>query len=255
MSASAESVTINIVNPLGPGLGTVYSNALSYSFNGSGIQDLYYAGVFNTQIVNSQNQTSATAHTYCIDLYHDFGGPPTSWSATSGNSWNAGGQWTDPTNPGQYDIGGALAYLVNTYDPNVTNAVANNDLATAKLQAAALQIAIWSVDYNGTGVATDDLANLSAGRFYFRAGNTVTPDIQNQVYMLANQEIASIGTNVGDANFYAADHSVASQDLIGPSSINFPASVPEPSSIAMMAVGLWIVAIRSHKSIRARRGA
>ncbi len=254
-AAIADPVTVNIVNPLDPGL--------TVTFKFSNLPSTTYAGVFNTDIM-ANGQTSSVFDTYCIDLYHDFGGPITQWTADTSTTWNVGSN-SDSSNPGVAGIGGAMAYLYDQYDPAVVAAVAAAAAAqdpqhpevaaafyaTARLDAAALQVALWSVEYNGTGVKTDDQSNLAPGRFYLGAGDTTNHDLQNQVYTLANSDIASIGTNQGTAIFYISQRDALSQDLIGPGTVNIPlAIVPEPSSVAMVAVGLGVVVLRRVRNSR-----
>ena len=224
-TVSADPVTINI-NSLGAG---VYN--LNSTFN-TNAEPIYFAGTFNTTYTNSANQTSINFDSYCIDLYHNFS-VPASWAATTSATFNGN---TGPTIAGHNagSNGGYLATLYNTFDASATKPLTN-------IQAAGLQVALWSVEYNGL-VAT----NKNGNNFFFDTDNST--DDQSLVYTQANADINIVKSlGMSSATFLMAIHNPTgnAQDLIGPNSATFNSLlVPEPGSFALMLAGLGLVVIR-----------
>ncbi len=141
---------------------------------------------------------------------------------------------------------GLIAYLIySQYDsPTLTNAC----------KAAALQIAIWTVEYDG---AVSN-SNAGAGKaFSFATGNG--SDDQTAVYNQVQTYLTGLGSG-GPVEFYLASAHPdglegLDQDLVG-GIPTIPFSVPEPSSFALMGFGLGaFAAFRVRKARRARRDA
>jgi hypothetical protein len=194
--------------------------SLSWTFNGQSETGL--AGTLSTTL----NGTGQQFDTYCVDLYHDFT-PGSSWSVDvvpissyQGESGVAKGD-----NPG--GNAGAIGYLYDKFASQVTTAI----------EGAALQVAIWKVDY-------DDNNSLSTGSFRF-APSCDPKSVQSQVYDQAMIYLAGFnGTQASTGATYlmATSHpNGLNQDFVGPGGSVSPFTVvPEPSSIVLVVAGLGL---------------
>jgi len=244
MSVSADTITLASINP-----GLTNDFTVFAPTNDAGT--LYFAGVFNTT-----DNGGPTFVSYCVDLYHDQG-VSQSWSASQSGSLN------DPTNPiitssnPNVTTSQELAYLFNT------NGVA---AATSNVGAAALQIALWAVEYDGPNVATSNgpgtysiggpsdvfqiAGNGSDGNSAITAAIGFINDLHTA--LATNPSLVALQT----ATFFVVDDhastGTAYQDLITGSGPAFaPFAVPEPSSLVLMAIGgLGAVAFRIRKARR-----
>ncbi len=183
--------------------------------------------------------------TYCVDLYD------TTYVGNGGSNWSAeiqpvvGASAGNPAGNPTGGNGGAIAYLYSQFAASVSTGI----------QGAALQIAIWKVEY-------DDSGNLATGNFRF-ADSADLNSVQHLVYAQATAFLAGFdGTQTSDnATFLmATSHPNALyQDLVGPAIIPgvvLPntAAVPEPASVVLMLSGLGAVALTSRRR-HASRGA
>ncbi len=226
MTASAEPITVTGENQKLIGTITVGGQGLA----GYSASQQYYIGSLTT------NLGGPSFDTYCIDLNHSFSTPAT-WNVTNLSTFDSGPSDTDSANNSNSTIKVVgsyqkLAFLIDTYGPGATTAD----------KAAALQIALWTVEYGSTVqvTVTSDLSTVNG---------LVTS------YINAANSASTATLNSAAATFFVAtDPSVPHQDLIGlpPGQINPLAVVPEPSSVAMMAVGLGLAVLRVRKSRRAR---
>lgn len=113
-------------------------------------------------------------------------------------------------------VGGKIAWLYNTYAaPSLSS-----------IEAAALQIAIWEIRYDG---GTIDLGS-NGGKFFINTGFTDDTAIISK----ANQYLTSIGTNSSEATWLRNDQT---QDFVASQ------RVPEPGALALLAAGLPLIAL------------
>ncbi len=191
--------------------------------------------------LTSHQAGGSSFDTYCVDLYD------TTYVGNGGSTWTAsvlpigsfGGNTAHSPSGGN---GGAIGYLYSTYDA----------AATTRIQGAALQVAIWKLEY-------DNNNSLSTGNFRFADSSVLTSD-QHLVYTQAMAYLAGYNGTQSSNNallFAATAHpNGLYQDLVGPS-VAFPnivtnASVPEPASMAMVGLGLGVAGIAG---LRKRRRA
>jgi hypothetical protein len=259
MSASADTIQVSSFNP---GL----SNAFYLSTTATGGLPAYVVGDGNVNfagVFNTTDNSGPSFVSYCVDLYHDqnYGPPP--FSATQSSSLS--GDRTNPilvsSNP-NVTTSQELAYLFNT------NGLA---VATSYVGAAALQVALWVVEYDGPNVTYN---NGSGGVFSIGGSSDVVQIQGNSTY--GNEAIAQAIGFIQDlqnqvnnnptlvalqaATFFVVDNHDTTgydfQDLITGSGSGFsPGVVPEPSSIALMVVGLGAVAFRVRKARQTRGNA
>ena len=208
-SASAD-VTISVTSAE-PGL-----SGFSYEFNSS-LKSGIFAGALLTQV------GSGTAFdSYCIDLNHQFS-PPTHWQANEATTFT---NTSDSSNHTIVGSASALAYLYNTYSGlqnTGSNSYSQNTLA------AALQIALWTVEYDGNN------GNNQSASSAFNFHNISNTTADKAAITLANSYITamqSVNYSAQTAEFYLAEHVGSSyQDLIGPSGASPTVTTPEPSTL------------------------
>ena len=224
VSAQAQ-ITMTTTNRIIPGYGINFSYSSvngGTPVNGS----TSYAGPFATNVVGP-GIAFTNFDAYCVDLGHVL-------------------QPTETLNPKDIKTafpksGAQIAYLYDTFAAGVGSSAA---------KGAALQIAIWEVEYD-YGVNGID---LNAGNFQF---TSVADDTSGNKYsaikgFLTNNDHTGYLDNVpttfaGTATFLDAVHptSTTGQSLIG------PANVPEPGAISLMIsgmVGLSTFAVRRRKA-------
>jgi len=194
------------------------------TFNFNGNTETGLAGTLVTTLPGGQK-----IDTYCVDLYDTtyVGNGGSNWSAevlpiSAFKDYASGAHW------------GGIGYLYANYDATVAG----------RIDGAALQIAIWKVEYDGTN-------NLAAGTFQLSDSADAHSD-QHLVYDRVNEYLASYDASKVDSGetFLRAtshpDHLY--QDLVGPGTN----AVPEPASIAMLGCGLaTFLAARAWRGRRA----
>jgi hypothetical protein len=199
------------------------------TFNGGA--GFYYAGI-QTATLDGTHFFDA----YCVDLYHDnfipvsypvtlqpiatLSSPPISGpGATGGN-------------------GAGVGYLYNT-----DAAGASND----RVKAAALQVAIWTLEYGGAFVDTDTaLIN----------GN-LQQKVAYQAKLYLNDYTANFHAGPGnDAIWYKANphNGTLYQDLVGPGSVTVTFATPEPSTLLAAGIGILASLGLWHRRRVARSG-
>jgi PEP-CTERM motif len=198
---------------------------VTFSFAGSAETGL--AGTLTTKLPSGQS-----VDTYCIDLYD------TVYVGNGGSTWSAEVlSMSQYTGNSAFAItggnGGAIAYLYSQFASTVATSV----------QSAALQIAIWKVDY-------DDSGDLATGNFQF-ADSSDPNSIQHQVFVQTSAYLAGFDPTLstGEATLFRATSHPDDlyQDLVAPenvyASLVLNAAVPEPSSMAMMLSGLVVAGL------------
>ncbi len=141
--------------------------------------------------------------------------------------------------------GAQVAYLYDTFVGSVGNDA---------VKGAALQIAIWEVEYDYTGSGVTHGIDLNDGAFKFtsvRGDDAGGTEYNNILAQLTNTGHTGYLDNVptsfsGTAKFLEANHPTGNtgQSLIG------PANVPEPGMVSLMAsslVGMSAFALRRRR--------
>ena len=209
--------------------GVNHLETVTFTFNGHVETGL--AGTLTTKQVSG----GPSFDTYCIDLYHNFhvGNGGSTWDAEVLPISSFKGDTGVPQGDALGGNAGAIGYLYNKYAANVTT----------DIQGAALQIAIWKVDY-------DNSANLATGSFRFAPTSNDPNSVQSQVYEQAKAYLAGFdGTqSSGNASFLRAlSHPNGTrQDFVGPASI----AVPEPASVALVLSGMGVVLVARRRMNR-----
>jgi hypothetical protein len=182
-----------------------------------------WVGPINASLSNTVTHTTSTFRTYCVDLLRDVGVPstPTVYqgdmvSGTPAFQRTEGGVATSN--------GARAAYLYAKFNPGVTTVA----------QGVGLQLAIWSVIYNGA-ISTGDygLAQSDGGQFWVGAGAPADAYADAKSYLQQ-----SLGRR-GDVTFYFG----ATNGPNGPGGIQWQMGgtnafiTPEPSTLAAAAIG------------------
>lgn len=215
LSASADVITVTKIDQALTG---------EVKVNGVSTGDVYI-GSFSTTFTPTGGTATPSFDAYCIDIFHEFYAPA-SWTATqtTSASFNANGN-SDPTNPGQANIGSSLAYLYDTYASS----------ATTGTLGAALQIALWTVEYDGVNGNPNTGSVFSIASGQSTALDTAIADAKTYIADMPST------TSSSSASIYLAVHPTSNpslyQDLIGPGGTSQPNAVPEPSSMVLAAVG------------------
>lgn len=210
-------VTMTTANRISGGYG------INLTYNGVS-EGTSYAGPFATSLVGP-GFAYTNFDSYCVDVTHSLLSTETVTVKDIKTAIPASGA--------------QIAYLYNTF----AGGVGNN-----ALKGAALQIAIWEVEYDygiGSGL------NLNAGNFLFTsvAGDDGSNTKYNSVLgYLTNTNHTGYLDHVpsnfgGTVKYLEADHptSNTAQSLIG------PANVPEPGMVSLLAsslIGMSAFAIR-----------
>jgi hypothetical protein len=199
--ASAYAATLNVTNVQVP-----YADSVSWNSNtlANGLSTGTGAGIAGEILLTTSSRTYAT---WCVDLFHDvsIGGSYT-YTTTALMSDNSGASASVPPSNGlsatQLTDIGFLAYEGTM----AMNASPSNDLS------AAYQAAIWTVEYNLTGVTSS-----SSG---FASEYTTVMDSLSGA-------VGRGGAQLSDLN---AQGLFTAQNL-------YTSSIPEASTWAMMGLG------------------
>jgi hypothetical protein len=181
---------------------------------------------------------SQLAYVYCVGFFTDVYVPGDYNATTVTNNGTADGV-TDNNNSQVVAVNnaGEIAWLLDTFAGAAAVAGAGGD----QTQEQALQAAIWSVEYNGTGTAAGDpvLTGLAGQGYYGQ-------------YLA---DLSALGSNTADVatvDWFSPTISGSStvyQALVGPN-----AAVPEPASILLLGTLLLFFAIStSRKKLGAGR--
>jgi hypothetical protein len=146
--------------------------------------------------------------------------------------------------------GGNGAGVGFLYDQFATTIADEANGASKNIDGAALQVAIWKVEYDNGGP-------LSSGHFQM-ADSSNRYSIQHEVFAQATSYLSAYnGSQAGDATWYeAVSHPVVSgvttnQNMIGPATISTQGiPTPEPSSIVMAGVGMIAVLAYARRTRR-----
>ncbi len=197
----------------------------------------YYAGTFTASLNGGPSFDS-----YCVDLYHtDF------VSGTSGPSYLVNPVPIADLTSGSGGNGSGVGYLYDQFAPVVA---AMSPGQAQNIDGAALQVAIWKVEYDNGGP-------LTTGNFTVRDSSNPS-SVQHQIFQEATYFLSFYnGTQSGDALWLAAlTHPLSksgvpiNQDLIGPVDPGSqaqlpPLAAPEPATIISGALGaLGLLAYR-----------
>ena len=182
-----------------------------------------YAGAFSTTV-----QGGSTFDTFCIDLY-DSTYPGATWQVTAAPIGTfAGNAASDPMG-GHGDAIGALYSRFVADDSD-------------RIKAAALQLAIWKVEYDGT-------TSLSTGYFQFADSSDPSSD-QHLVYAQLMSDFNGFDpdTAEGPGTLLAATSHPNGlyQDLVGPAQSNQldTLATPEPATLTLAFTALVALIVR-----------
>jgi PEP-CTERM motif len=191
-----------------------FGNLIGVNVTFNGGSGFYYAGI---QTASLDGQVWFDA--YCVDLYHD-NFVPVSYPVTLLPIATLSS--TPISGPGATGGNGAgVGYL---YDKDAPGA--SND----RVKAAALQVAIWTLEYGGAFADTDT--------------PLVNGTLQQQVAYQANLYLTDYTNNhVGapnDATWFKANphNGVLYQDLVGPGTVTVTVATPEPSTVLAAGIGI-----------------
>ena len=157
-------------------------------------------------------------YSYCIDVAENLADPQTV-TVTS----------TEGFTNGVPNGGAKAAWLYNTYAAGIR---ANTNVATANIQAAALQVAIWEAMY-------DTSNNLSAGGFILNTSGSIRS--QAQTYLTALY-------GAGGGNYFTSVGTVLQGVLPRPGQDQLVSRVSEPSTLLLMGVAFLVFARRTRRA-------
>jgi hypothetical protein len=225
-ASQIDSATIQVMVPQtvqlsvpGSQFGTTApTEVLSYNINGASM--LTYAGQYSATINGN------TFNTYCVDL-----GPGD--QLTLGSNVYTVQPQTDLTGIGGSNVqvghSGEIAYLYDNFGTSTFTG------PNADIDAAAFQVAIWSLEYNADPSVLDSTTQtIPAGNHFYLTGPNQYTDqnTYNAVVAQAETYVNDATGNSGQALFLAPTGSVASgapQGMIAPpGSYNF-SDVPKAS--------------------------
>jgi hypothetical protein len=216
--ARAQTITANYTTPNNQGQNVRYSlstntgnDSPNTTYETSNAQTWAGRFVWNQTTPLNTNYW-ATFDTYCVELTQTAASPTTFIVDSTVNLISPA-------------VGGKIAWLYNTYATQSISAI----------NAAALQIAIWEIRYDGGSI--DIGAN--GGKFFVNTGFANDTAVIAQ----ANTYLTSIGNNTSTAAWLRNSQR---QDQVGPRP---PLEgqgnnrVPEPGAFALLAAGLPLVAL------------
>jgi hypothetical protein len=156
-----------------------------------------------------------TFFTFCVDLAHYVTGTQQVQVQTTTGFSNgvAGG-------------GSKAAWLVNNFAPSIFQ---TSNTTTARINAAALQLAIWEATYDST-------ANLSGGGFTATAANTaITTQANQYLDALYKSNMYAVGT-ILNSNLQTGQDQIIAQ-------------VSEPSTLLLMGLAFFGFAVLARRPV------
>lgn len=179
-------------------------------------------------MIQLQTTAGALLNAYCVDLFEYVNIPST--DTFNQSTLAAGSSFANSTN-------GQTATFNGTWSQtqvNLLNALlVNTRNQTSSVNTAALQVAIWEVEY---GTMVNNAYNLQGSNqnFYF------TPDTKDDSY--SSQVLTQAQTYLNDVTSgfwnYNSSYIVEYLTASGTQSLIYLASAPEPSSLAVFSLGL-----------------
>jgi hypothetical protein len=134
--------------------------------------------------------------------------------------------------------GAGVGFLYDQFATTIANEASGS---TKNVDGAALQVAIWKVEYDNGGA-------LTSGHFQMADSNHLN-SIQHEVFAQATIYLSAYnGSQSGGATWYEAvshpvvDGVTTNQNMIGPATVSIQRiPTPEPSSIVMASIGTLAV--------------
>ncbi len=182
-----------------------------------------------------------------------FGDPMTTWSDPSGV----------PVPLGNAAAAASVASLYNQFNPLIEGLVSGAGFSfasintTADVARTALALSIWNTLYDG-----DDSVSFDAGTFYvwcdptspgFAGCDRTNATRFGNIVLLANAFMATPVTGSTDATWIQLTNPGPSgtdiQDFVGPVRGGSTQSVPEPSSLALLGIGLIATAVAKRRRV------
>lgn len=232
-AAMADTLTTTSVS-MPNGSVTVNISYTGHSIDGGGSN-------INTGTIGLQTAQGALS-TYCVDLFD--------YIYTGNNSYTFN---NNALAAGQSYSNGATNGVWTTNQVNlITALLENGSLQTQNtLNTAALQIAIWDVEYDTPSAGTYNLTTHDGFYFSSTGSSSASAITQAQAYL---NDVTS-GTWVADAShtvqYLTASNPLNTQNLIYLANTpTTPVATPEPSTVAVFGlglIGLW--AARRRKMI------
>jgi hypothetical protein len=227
-SATAGTITTTSVSlPNGSTTVNIVDTAQSVDSGGNNII---------TGTIGLQTTASGALNTYCVDLF-DYINVGSNAYTFNNNQLAAGQTFRNGTATGTWTTG-----QVNMITALLTNGAMQTQNT---INTAALQIAIWEVEYDNKQTNGTYSLSIHDG-FYFTAtgdSNSAATLSMAQTYL---NNITS-GTWVTDANhvaMYLTSNPTGTQNLVYLQTVVGGSPVPEPSTIAVFGlglIGLWAV--------------
>ncbi len=165
-----------------------------------------------------------TFETYCVDVYQTI-------------SFGA------PAYPGYVPVGGTHVFANSSAYTDLSRLYAEAGVVNTAVLEAAFQIAVWEIAYETTGTYS-----LTGGSAEFSGGTAATSGALTQ----ASTWLGGLGaTGPTISVLESADH----QDLIYPQTADVRTPVPEPSTVLLMALGLFGIGAVVRRNARQGGGA